>query len=290
MQKLMGIMHFDRRALSLKRQALFFDWINLWCVEADRPITGLTQAQDADFDFLLSRKFLFETRNIQLEPYLGPVFHKADEYVANWIESQKSQQTATIENAEIRSMQRDGLTRALAGENKKGSPWQSVALCEKWLPQSIVPNGGRPIHPDVMELAVEALPVPDDTCSWEAILDFKEEMRDKQWHFRRFLVDIASKRQSENEIRDDIEWTVNEYRKAMEIHKLKSSQSMVDVFIISPIEVLENLVTFKWSKIAKGLLSVNKRKVELMEAEMKAPGRECAYIFDARERFGKSSK
>jgi hypothetical protein len=31
---------------------------------------------------------------------------------------------------------------------------------------------------------------------------------------------------------------------------------------------------FKWSKIARGLLSVSKRKVELMEAELKAPGRE----------------
>jgi hypothetical protein len=59
--------------------------------------------------------------------------------------------------------------------------------------------------------------------------------------------------------------------KAMEIYKLKSSHSMVDVFIIAPIEILEDLVTFKWSKIAKGLLSVSKRKVELMEAEMRAP-------------------
>jgi hypothetical protein len=32
---------------------------------------------------------------------------------------------------------------------------------------------------------------------------------------------------------------------------------------------------------------VKKRKVELLEAEMKAPSRECAYVFDARKRFGK---
>jgi hypothetical protein len=40
------------------------------------------------------------------------------------------------------------------------------------------------------------------------------------------------------------------------------------------------------AKVARGALSVQKRKVELMEAEMKAPGRECAYVFDARRRFG----
>ena len=50
-------------------------------------------------------------------------------------------------------------------------------------------------------------------------------------------------------------------------------------------DIIENLVKFNWSKIAKGALQVSKRKVELMEAEMKAPGRECAYVFDARKRF-----
>ncbi len=72
----------------------------------------------------------------------------------------------------------------------------------------------------------------------------------------------------------------------MTIHHLKASTSFVDVFVISPLEIIENLVKFNWSKIAKGLLSVQKRKIELLEAEMKAPGKECAYMFDARKRFG----
>jgi hypothetical protein len=71
----------------------------------------------------------------------------------------------------------------------------------------------------------------------------------------------------------------------MEIHHLKTSLSFVDVLLITPLEILEDLVKFKWSKLAKGLLSVNQRQVDLMEAEMKAPGRECAYVFDARKRF-----
>jgi hypothetical protein len=111
-------------------------------------------------------------------------------------------------------------------------------------------------------------------------------MHDKQWAFRRFMKTLATKRQTEAEIRDDLEWSLNEYTKAMALHKIKTSQSFVDVFFITPLEILENLVKFNWSKIAKGALQVRKRKVELMEAEMKAPGRECAYVFDARKRFG----
>ena len=45
---------------------------------------------------------------------------------------------------------------------------------------------------------------------------------------------LASKPQIEMEIRDEIEWLVNEYAKAIAIHKIKASQSFVDVFIIYP--------------------------------------------------------
>jgi hypothetical protein len=44
------------------------------------------------------------------------------------------------------------------------------------------------------------------------------------------------------------------------------------MFVIPPIEFAENLIKFNWSKIAKGALSIGKRKIELIEAEMTAPG------------------
>jgi hypothetical protein len=54
---------------------------------------------------------------------------------------------------------------------------------------------------------------------------------------------------------------------------------------ITPLEILENLVKFNRSKIANAALQVRKRKVELIKAEMKAPGRECAYVFDRQAGF-----
>ena len=79
----------------------------------------------------------------------------------------------------------------------------------------------------------------------------------------------ATKRQTEAEIRDDLEWSLNEYTKAMALHKIKASQSFVDVFVITPLEILENVVKFNWSKIAKGALQLRKRKVDLMELKSK---------------------
>lgn len=98
--------------------------------------------------------------------------------------------------------------------------------------------------------------IPDDSCSWQDILDFKVESRDKQWPFKRFLNTLAPKHQNEADIQDEIEWMLNEYRKAMEVHHIKVSWSFVDVFVTSPLEIVENLVKFNWSKIAKGALAV----------------------------------
>jgi hypothetical protein len=140
----------------------------------------------------------------------------------------------------------------------------------------------------VLRIVSNLFPEPDESCAWENVITFKSEMSDKLWHFRRFLHSLATKKQTEAEIRDDIEWTLNEYAKAMNIHQLKAGNSFVEVYVLSVIELVEDLAKFNWSKIAKGLLSVKKRQVELMEAEMKAPGRECAYLFEAQKRFDQS--
>jgi hypothetical protein len=92
--------------------------------------------------------------------------------------------------------------------------------------------------------------------------------------------------QTEAEILDELDWSLNEYRKAMRIHNITASQSLVDIFVISPLEIIENIVKFNWSKIARGALAVTKNKVSLWDAELKAPGRETAYLFEARKRFG----
>jgi hypothetical protein len=138
----------------------------------------------------------------------------------------------------------------------------------------------------VLRIAIDMFPVPPPDCAWDDILNFKSDLSDEHWGFRRWLHSLATKPLSEAEIRDEIEWTLNEYRKAMELHHLKASQTFVDVFVISPLEIIENLIKFNWSRIAKGALQVQKRRIELMEAEMKAPGRECAYVFETVKRFG----
>jgi hypothetical protein len=161
----------------------------------------------------------------------------------------------------------------------------SVPICQADLPDSLTQAVKPQTFHAVIHVALEAFPSPGDDCAWQDILDFKAEAKDKLWGFRRFLKTLATKQQSESEVRDDIEWMVSEYGKAMALHKLKVSKTLFEAYVIPAIEVLEDLAKFNWTKIAKLGVSAKQRRIELLEAEMKGPGRECAYVVEARNRF-----
>jgi hypothetical protein len=57
----------------------------------------------------------------------------------------------------------------------------------------------------VLRIAFEQFPIPGPMSAWEDILEFRQEMQGKQWHFRRFLRDLAGKKQTGKEIKDDLE-------------------------------------------------------------------------------------
>jgi hypothetical protein len=97
----------------------------------------------------------------------------------------------------------------------------------------------------VLEVALNALPAPDESCAWDDILNFRAELHDKRWAFRRFLCSLAAKQQLGSEVRDEIEWLVNEYSKAMKIHNLKASPASFEAYIIPGLEFIEELVKFK---------------------------------------------
>lgn len=186
----------------------------------------------------------------------------------------------------------DYVVRLLAARLATDKSAEYLPVCRRRLPANIATSNGQQAKTsthEMLNLILAKFPVPSEDCPWESILDFRNETEDKRWHLHRFMRELGTKQKTAAEIDDDIEWLLSQYDKAMALHKLKTSQSFLEVFIVSPVEIIEDLVKLRWSKIARGMLSVSKRKVELMEAELKAPGRECAYIFDARERFGRLS-
>lgn len=298
MRELHGVVNLTSKEVpSLKRKALLFDRFYVRRVKThfvDRIYENDDPAPEvlADLEFLQRRDLVTLATSLQWR--LPPPPAAALESISGLLTAVDLLKTATENGLSIDlekwvafglDVASDSAIRYLSSRISAELSVDTVPLCRHILPDTIGESKtGTP--QTVISVALEAMPVPDETSSWEDILEFKSEQHDRLWGFRRFLQSLSTKQQSEAEIRDDLEWTVREYRQAMHVHKLKSSQSFVDVFVITPLEIVENLVKFNWSKIAKGALQVQKRQIELLEAEMKAPGRECAYVFDARQRFG----
>lgn len=265
---------------NLKQRALLFD---SFCVSglSSVPYLEVPPNVSADVEFLASKGII---KQIPPDAWaeVGKETNAREEYKKLVLSNDASLSTYNV------GLDYDYFARIASSIMSTRYAIDAVPICHFDYPTELfVPPEQltQRIKEDTLRVALKAVPVPDDSCGWEDILNFKSEMSDKLWSFRRFLRDLSTKRQSEAEIRDDIEWTVNEYKKAMKIHQMKSSQSAVDVFIVSPLEILEDLATFKWSKLAKSLLSVKTRQVELLEAEQKAPGRECAYVFELQRAF-----
>jgi hypothetical protein len=57
---------------------------------------------------------------------------------------------------------------------------------------------------NVLLVALNAFPLPDEDCPWEHILEFKAELHDKQWAFRRFLKSLTTKQLTSAEIGDEL--------------------------------------------------------------------------------------
>ena len=294
MRAVEGVIAKLRSADELKRHSLFLDRLH---VIDGIPFGRATSYSETSYDFLVEAGFINLVEGIfthssktrrDLHFYEGGEIDLLADGVPTRIRlelrTEASRKTFRDDTYANRSVRRDALIRELTSVlSIRQQDRDIIPVFELGMPEELETDSAKTL---VLKIALEHFPTPGPSSAWQDILDFKKEMHHKQWDFRRFLHTLSTKTQTEAEIRDDLEWTVNEYARTMNIHHMKTGQSFTDVYVIPVIELAEDLVKLNWSKIAKGALSVSKRRVELMEAEMKAPGRECAYIFEAQKRFG----
>jgi hypothetical protein len=296
MREMHGMISLSPDALSvIKRYALVLDRFYVTDLERELSWTltdDVASYVNADLQFLQEHDLITWLPHRTMPMQRVPQMHAYMAYVQSLSEGilddvHAGSEDPTKSLAALNALN-DLILRGMSARLGHDRAQDVVPICKTELPNTVKTATNMANAEIVIRVALQAFPVPGEECAWQDILDFKTESRDKQWNFRRFLHALATKSQTEAEIQDDIEWTISEYQKAIEIHHMKASQSFVDVFVISPLEIMEDLVKLNWSKIARGILRVKGRKVELLEAEMKAPGRACAYVVDARKQFGRN--
>ena len=133
----------------------------------------------------------------------------------------------------------------------------------------------------VLDVVIDNFPEPDDSTSWEAILDFRadEDARRTVIGLRHWMGKIAKKPLTPTEMQLEIEHLLQQYRDHMNVHGISTRRS-----------TLAKVVTAlaKWNlgdAITELAFAIFQRKTSVLQAELTAPGRELAYLAKAQDHF-----
>jgi hypothetical protein len=175
--------------------------------------------------------------------------------------------------------------RALSKAMEREYGCDTVALSDG-IPESTGSPPTSMIMGDVFEVVVSRMPEPDDNSSWERILEFRRDPDSRRTlrALRRWTRRIATQLHSPKEVGEELDYLVDEYEHHMKVHEIKYRRGTLEALVVGTAEALEDLAKIKWGALTKRLFTRN-RKVDMLQAELNAPGREIAYVLKARKSF-----
>ena len=180
----------------------------------------------------------------------------------------------------------DTLSRILSVQLRKFHNMDAHALVKG---SSLSSNSSTGAH-TTLGIVLKAMPGPSESVSWEQILEYRSDPDTwtKFLSLRNWMNEVARANLTPIEVEQKLEYLMNQYQRHMEVHKMKTSAGALETVVTATAELAEDLVKFKWGKIAKGLFAFKQRKVSLLEGELKAPGAEVAFIVKTKQQFLRS--
>jgi len=145
---------------------------------------------------------------------------------------------------------------------------------------------------ECLSIILKQIPVPEDDVSIQDVLDFSTA--EQAVRHRSALNDWLNGKVREgataSELADELAYLINEYTEFMKISKMRFRTTVSEAIIKMPFEISGGLATLRLTKVVEALFSFRRIYLDLREAELKAPGREVAYIVDAQDRFLSQNK
>lgn len=141
---------------------------------------------------------------------------------------------------------------------------------------------------EVVRFALKSVPEPDfETTPWEQILDFRNDSDTKKLlaYFRHWLSEIRKKSLTYRELSEELEYFCHKYEEHIKVQKMKVNRGTLETLLMIPAEMIEGVVHLKPTQAVKALFTFKRQRLALREAEMKAPGRDLAYLIKVREEF-----
>ena len=268
----------------LKAHALLFDKFRFFSISPRRDYpTPFVDEEWVDFSFLYKSN-LIELVN--------------EDFLQGWKNQDEVTKQANNFDAVLKAVReptdrtllsyfgRDLFSRMLAAHIGDSPTISTVPICRNQLPSQLALHQVASSSETVLTVSIETFPVPGPSAAWQDILDFKSETQDKQWDLRRFLHDLATKKQTAAEIKEHIDYSLNQYQDGLRRLNIKAVRSAVVALAIPAADIAFNLGGNHVASIAGAVDSICKTRLDLIEGEVKVPGREVAYIYDAKKRFG----
>ncbi len=181
------------------------------------------------------------------------------------------------------------LTAIELSKTKNVDAYPMIDFCA---PQTTIPHASMT---DVIEIVLEQLPVPDEQTSWENIIEFRSDPEArKSFTSLRDLMGILVRMELEpGEVQLRLQTLIDSYEHYMRVHRIKTRQETLKTTLIAE----AGFITSGWlaglgalpgiaGMIITPIYSLRQRSIALLAEELKAPGREVAYIPKAKRTFG----
>jgi hypothetical protein len=136
-------------------------------------------------------------------------------------------------------------------------------------------------------LIFKRFPIPSELTPISDVIDFKmdpEAIRKRNaliaWQNKLVMSGLSLR-----EIEEELDHCLMEYTSYMNLLDQRLAFGVVETVIKVPLALAETLATLRLSRVLEPIMDLIRLRLELRQAERNAPGREVAYITDARTRF-----
>jgi len=133
----------------------------------------------------------------------------------------------------------------------------------------------------VTSVILKKFPKISEDTPIERLIEFKTDPDTikKLSRLRDWSIELSKANHTEKEIEQKIDHLLFEYADQVKVHELKYKAGRIETIVTTPLEIIENLARLNFSKAAKAIFDVRKKKIALLEEEQKFTGRELALIY-----------
>ncbi len=140
----------------------------------------------------------------------------------------------------------------------------------------------------VIQFILNDIPEPDYRTSWDHIIEYRtdDDIRNKYLALTNWVNKVSNSNIKLSEAKEEYDYLYSEYIKQFKLHKMKYNNSKLEIILNSTVTLIANIASGNYISSVKDLFQFNIKNANLLKEEANLPGKEIAYIFHTKSKFG----